>query len=369
MAAAGAQTRRLVAEIRDLPRSNQALTQARPGREHRVAPFLHSGLRALLLAAASILFAGTGALAQGRIEILARPITFFDNRDHELRRFGKVEFRGGLELTSPTREFGELSGLRMEPDGSRFLAVTDGGRWVRGRVVYSGAAPSAIADAEMAPMLGADGKRLTTRGWYDTESVAEDAGSVYVGVERVHGILKFDFAKGGLQARGVPVPVPPEFKSFPSNKSIEALAVAPKGHPLAGTLIVITEAALDASGNNRAFLLGGPTPGAFSVKRIEDFDVTDCALLPGGDLLILERRLSLLSTAVRLRRIASGDLRPGATVEGSVLLYATFGQQIDNFEGLGVHRTASGETVLTLVSDNNFSPLQRTLLMQFTLLE
>jgi hypothetical protein len=45
------------------------------------------------------------------------------------------------------------------------------------------------------------------------------------------------------------------------------------------------------------------------------------------------------------------------------------GQQIDNFEGLGLHRAASGETVLTLVSDDNFSPLQRTLLMQFTLLE
>jgi hypothetical protein len=334
-----------------------------------VAPFLHPGLRALLLAAAAILFADTCTLAQGRIEINAKPITFFDNRDHDLRRFGKVEFRGGLELTSPSRDFGELSGLRMEPDGSRFLAVTDGGHWLRGRLVYSGAAPAAVVDAEMAPMLGPDGKRLTARGWHDTEAVAEDAGTVYVGVERVHRILKYDYAKQGLQARGMPVPVPPEFKSFPSNKSIEALTVVPKGQPLAGTLIVITEAALDADGNIRAFLLGGPTPGAFSVKRIDDFDVTDCAVLPGGDLLILERRLSLLSTAVRIRRIASTDLRPGATVEGSVVLYATFGQQIDNFEGLGVHRAASGETVLTLVSDDNFSPLQRTLLMQFTLLE
>jgi hypothetical protein len=34
-----------------------------------------------------------------------------------------------------------------------------------------------------------------------------------------------------------------------------------------------------------------------------------------------------------------------------------------------VHRGADGETVLTLVSDDNFSMLQRTLLLQFTLLE
>jgi hypothetical protein len=137
--------------------------------------------------------------------------------------------------------------------------------------------------------------------------------------------------------------------------------------PLAGTLIAITEAALDGSGNNRAFLLGGPSPGAFSIKRVDDFDITDCAVLPGGDLLILERRFSFIRSASRIRRIASADLRPGATVDGAVIFYADFGQQIDNFEGLGLHRTASGETVLTLISDNNFSPLQRTLLMQFTL--
>jgi hypothetical protein len=336
---------------------------------HGFALFCPAMWRAGFLAAIAILLAAAPALAQGRIDIHAAPIRYFDNRDHDLRRFGKLEFRGGLALTSLSRDFGGISGLRMEPDGNRFLAVTDAGRWLRGRITYSGSAPAGIADAEMAPMLAADGKRLTARGWHDTEAIAEDAGTVYVGIERVHRILKYDFDKNGLQARGVPIPVPPEFKGMPSNNSIEALAVVPKGLPLAGTLIVITEAALDASGNNKAFLLGGPNPGAFSVKRLDNFDVTDCALLPGGDLLILERRFSFLSSAIRIRRIASADLRPGATADGSVVFYADFGQQIDNFEALALHRAASGETVLTLVSDDNLSPLQRTLLMQFTLLE
>jgi hypothetical protein len=38
-------------------------------------------------------------------------------------------------------------------------------------------------------------------------------------------------------------------------------------------------------------------------------------------------------------------------------------------EGLSVHRAAGGEIVLTLVSDDNFSVVQRTLLLQFTLAE
>jgi hypothetical protein len=36
-------------------------------------------------------------------------------------------------------------------------------------------------------------------------------------------------------------------------------------------------------------------------------------------------------------------------------------------EGLSVHRAADGAVVLTLVSDDNFSVFQRTLLLQFTL--
>ena len=38
--------------------------------------------------------------------------------------FWTLTFRGGLVLTSPYREFGGLSGLRVAADGAHFLAVT-----------------------------------------------------------------------------------------------------------------------------------------------------------------------------------------------------------------------------------------------------
>jgi len=334
-----------------------------------VTLFSRSLLRAALVAA-SVVFAAAPALSQGRIDVKATPIDHFDNRDRELRRFGKLEFRGGLDLRSSTKEFGGISAIRMQPDGSHFLAVTDRGRWLRGRIAYTRTAPAGIADAEMAPMLSTDGRPLAARGWGDTESMAEDGSAIYVGIERVHRIVKFDYGKDGLRARGVPMPVPAEFKTFPSNQSIEALAIVPKGQPLAGALVVITELALDAAGNIKGFLLGGPTPGAFSIKRSDEFSVTDCAFLPGGDLLLLERRFSWLrGAAVRIRRVAATDLKPGAVLVGEPLLFADVNQQVDNYEALGVHRAATGETVLTIISDDNFSPLQRTLLMQFTLLE
>jgi len=56
-------------------------------------------------------------------------------------------------------------------------------------------------------------------------------------------------------------------------------------------------------------------------------------------------------------------------LEGTTLITADMGFQIDNMEGLSVHRAANGDVVLTLVSDDNFSIIQRTILLQFTLLE
>jgi hypothetical protein len=72
---------------------------------------------------------------------------------------------------------------------------------------------------------------------------------------------------------------------------------------------------------------------------------------------------------MRLRRIAGGQIRPGATLDGAILLEAGLRQQIDNMEGLAVHRDGRGRTIITMVSDDNGSILQRTLLLQFALVE
>jgi hypothetical protein len=304
------------------------------------------------------------------VEVRARPIAAFEPRDPSRRRFGQLEFRGGIELTSPYKEFGGISAIRVGPDGARFLALTDQGRWLRGRIVYGGGRPTCLAEVEMAPILGADGKPLAARRWYDTEALALDGRTAYVGIERVHQIVRLDYGRHGLMARAQPIAVPPGMRQLPSNGSIEALEFVPKGLPLAGTLIAMSERGTDEHGNLKAFLIGGPSPGAFAVKRRDEFEVGDCALLPGGDLLVLERRYSLMrGVAMRMRRIPLASIRPGATVDGSIVVFADMGFEIDNMEGLSVHRTATGDIVLTLVSDDNFSPIQRTLLLQFTLVE
>ena len=57
----------------------------------------------------------------------------------------------------------------------------------------------------------------------------------------------------------------------------------------------------------------------------------------------------------------------GARLDGEVLLDAGMTSQIDNMEGLAVSEDEDGRTILTLVSDDNYSVLQRTLILQFAL--
>jgi hypothetical protein len=305
------------------------------------------------------------------ITVNAKTIDSFLPHEPDKIRFGPLEFHGGLELTSPYKEFGGFSALRMAADGEHFVSLSDKGNWLTGRVLYQRGRPVGIDDAEMAPILGPDGRPLAARGWFDTESLADQDGTFYVGIERVNRIVRFDFAKLGVRARASIVVTPPGIATLPNNKGLEALAIAPRGTKLAGTLIAFSERGLDAAGNLKAFLIGGPTPGDFTVRRLDDFDISDCTVLAGGDILLLERRFSLLrgGIAMRLRRLSLADIKPGALVDGPQLFEADMGYQIDNMEGISTHRTAAGDLILTMISDDNFSFLQRTILLQFKLYE
>jgi hypothetical protein len=304
------------------------------------------------------------------IDVKARPIASFDPRDRSHVRFGSLQWRSGLVLTSAFHGFGGLSGLRLDPKGEKFIALSDKGSWFTGRIVYSGREMKGLADVEASPMIGADGRPITARGWFDSESLALDGSLVYVGLERVNQVLRFDFSKGYTRSRGEVVAMPPAVKKLPFNRGLEALVFVAKGQPLAGTLIAMSERGLDPQGNLVAFLVGGPTPGQFSIRRTNNFDISDAVLLPSGDLLILERKFSWFSgVGIRIRRIPLNSIAPGAVVDGPSIFDADLGQEVDNMEGIDAFVTPEGDTVLTMVSDDNFSLLQRTLLLQFTLVE
>lgn len=331
-------------------------------------------LRAGAVGAGSLVAAGASAEQQAlrqpvEIVVSARPIAHFKVADSAPARFGECEFRGGLELFSRHEAFGGLSGIAMDADGSGFLALSDVGNWLRAKIVYEGRRPSALADCVMAPILSPDGVPLKRTRWYDAESLCIDRGVAYVGIERAHDVMRFEWAREGFKARGRLLPVPPAFKTMPSNRGCEAIGVAPPASPLAGALVAISERSGERSHPTKGFILTGPQRGEFAVILKDDYDVTDLTFLPDGDLLILERFYRPFhGVGMRIRRIRARSLRPGAMLDGPTMIEADLGYQIDNMEALGLHMTRAGETVLTLLSDDNFSIIQRTLLLQFALL-
>lgn len=303
----------------------------------------------------------------------ATPVTRFRLGDDAARRFGAFEFRSGLVLTSSYEGFGGFSALAVTPDGARALLVTDAGDWFSARLERGeDGALIGLSEVDTGPLMASDGRELGRIGRYDSEGLtfAPD-GMAYVSFERVHEIWGFDARREGLAAPGRKIETPAAMRKLGSNKSLEAIAAAPDGGPLEGLLIVIGErpSAAFAPDANPAWAV--PRPGrsggfAFALRRTDDFDVSDAAFLPGGDLLVLERRFKVLDgVRLRLRRVPASAIRAGARAEGEIVLAADMTYEIDNMEGLAVHRDADGATVVTLISDDNFNWFQRNLMLEF----
>lgn len=313
-------------------------------------------------------------LQPGPIEIEAKQISSF-SRFGGGGTTGKLTFRGGLVLTAPqSRNFGGWSGLAVEPDGKRFIAISDGGVWMTGTLGCDGAGhPSAIADARLGPLLGDDGQPIQRSRNRDSEAIALisghiGAGTVQISFEQNTRILRYEMRDGALSAPVGVLSIPSGAKKMRANKGFEAMTVL-QGGPYKGSTLAVAERLYDSARNHTGWIWTDKGPQVFYLTNPSDFDVTDVASLDDGTLFVLERRFRWLEgVKMRLRRLGPDEVKPGKTAAGEVLIEAGTGSEIDNMEGLAASRAANGETILTMISDDNFNHLiQRTVLLQFAL--
>ncbi|CAN1527566.1 Phytase-like domain containing protein [Rhabdaerophilaceae bacterium] len=285
------------------------------------------------------------------------------------RQFGPMTFLGGLELQGDLPEFGGISGAIIDPDGRGFVAISDQAHWITGRFLLDADERlTGIEAVRLAAMVAPNGRRMKSTRFYDTEGLTRVGNRLYVSVERIHQIVRFELGAQGPGGRGVVTAVPAAMAGLTANQGVEALGVMPAGSRSAGALIAIAEHAPKGASSEDipGWLIGGPVPGQFLVKRMGAYDVTDLAFLPDGDMLILERSFSpLWGVAFRIRRIALNRIVPDAILDGPTLIEANMAYQVDNMEALMIHRAADGRTIITLMSDNNFSILQRNLVLRF----
>ncbi|WP_415715111.1 esterase-like activity of phytase family protein [Roseibium sp.] len=335
-------------------------------------------LAILVLASAFCVLAGVVAaaaqdlLADGQaVKVRTRPIDTF-HIGHDETRFGKLTFLGGLEVIASDRKVGGLSGVVSLDGGNGFLAVTDNGHWVTARVDQTDQGkPIGISGVRFALLRGSDGKSLRARWGHDTEALALAPSGLYVTAETRNAIYRYPWplSKGNESMVGE-LALPEEIRDLPRNAGLESLAVAPGEGPLAGQLIAIAESAPSDAHGLAGYIIGPEGSKAFEIKRRDRFDATDAVFLANGDLVLMERRFNLRDLiGLRLRRFKGADITPGAVLDGEVLLEADFDFQIDNMEAISAHQNEAGETILTLLSDNNRSILQRTVFLRFRLEE
>lgn len=307
------------------------------------------------------------------IEVTVNQVTF-DRIDPTRVQFGGLVWRGGIEISSKAKPFGGFSDFSLNGSGSRLLAISDEGRWLSAGLVYDNGRLVGLDHAGMAKMTGSQGQVLGRKQWSDAEAMATGPqgfdGPIWVAFERWHRVETYRLGQSGNLVWQKRLRLPPDIASAPVNEGIEAMTMLGPNTASQGSLLVVTEGVRDAAGDSVAWLLGGNNPGRLTVLRDEDYVVTEAVSLPNGDVVLLERHLgSLINFSIRLRRIKASDIRPGARLQGQTLFEAGLRYAIDNMEGLAVSTMPDGEVRLTLMSDDNFSRFQRTLILQFALAE
>lgn len=329
-------------------------------------PFTGS-IRTILCVALSLACTVPSALADP-INVTSDPIANF-HLGFSDPKAGKLTYLGGLELTSASPDFGGFSGLRIDPETGRLFTASDNGYWLTAEIRRDGAGRlSGLANSDLSCICRTDGTPYGSKHWGDAEAVEIRGNRAYIAFERLNRINGYDLTSD--YRLGPPKQATTSFKSkkIDYSEGLEALALAPENSGLAGKFIAIAENSLDSNGDNRAFLADANSIEEFSIRRSEDFSVTDATFLPDGDLVIMERRFGLsVGVGIRIRRFKADDIRPGTTLSGEVLMQAGLASRIDNMEGITAWRDENGDTRIAILSDDNYSRIQRTLLLEFRL--
>ena len=299
--------------------------------------------------------------AAGGIEINAQSVVL-DESDPARRVVGALTYRGGLNLSSSDRSFGGFSGLDVSPDGRSLTAVSDRGHVLTARLTYNrDGSLAGIGEGRLDPLVGPDGRPLSGRRLTDAESLTADGeGGWIVAFEQRHRLLRY-----GAWGEAPRLPRKPSgLSSGPRNGGIEALTRLRDGRLLA----IAERHGTDQWVNAWISDIQGHQWRRLAYPTSDKFRPTGAATLPDGGVLVVERFFNLLGgLAARLKRVDVSEIKSNGTLVATEVAVLRPPLTVDNMEGVAVRRGAAGETVIYLMSDDNFFPLQRTLLLMFIL--
>jgi hypothetical protein len=278
------------------------------------------------------------------------------------KTFGSLTLLSAFQLESKDKRFGGLSGLSVGADG-KLYAISDRGYWLSASMQFdSNGALMNLVDWQIAPMLTTTKTPVTGR-LRDAEALAlAQDGSFLVAFEGNHRIWRYNPPPNTFNSTPVSVKIPLAIRRAPSNGGLEGLTLLPDGR-----LLILTEEFANADGSFKGWLIEEGKSAELSYVPADGFRVTDCAALPNGDVLVLERRYTLIAIlSARITLVKADTVQPGAKLTGKELLRLEQPLAAENYEGIAIKQTSNG-TMIFIVSDDNYSSFQQTLLLQFLL--
>jgi len=324
------------------------------------------------------------------IELAAAP-TPLQLSDPGQRRAGQLTFVASYTLSSPDPRFGGLSGVDVLDDGN-LLAVSDAGHFVWIDLGRDGLTPMA---ARVATMRDVSGQPMATLGGDSAEGVAFNDGMALVSFEGNHRILAFDVGRCGAAARGAPI-VFDEYGLSLNDAYEEARIAVDAGNgsePLAVTRDWYVFAGIERKVGHLNSLSARPIEAEPEFDLRVGVDAPEFAgmdVIPGaggdgaaraflihrkparGGAVIMETDLLRFEPKLEGRRPSRGEMETRARQR-----YAEVGWRelarldqlgvTDAFEGIAAKQLSDGRIRLYLVSDDDFSPTKRTVLMLFDL--
>jgi hypothetical protein len=357
-----------------------------------VKPMTRILLLVLLLAAgapqAGIAQADT---AEG-IAVMATPIPL-NPRDPSQTAVGRLRYMGGLHLTSPDERFGGLSGLRWH--AGKLYAVSDQGDFFRLTLQERDRRLTGVGEVRIRRLTRPDGRPLEHKGESDAEAL--DIFIDYQGC-RQGATCSLDSAAVAFEGSnalwmytlvdGLPEGAARELtwgsrwrRGLPRNGGVEAMAA---GYLLSETLrerdgrasglvsSLISESTCGTHNLCPWPTVWRETEAPMHLPVADGFAPTDAVkpiIMVGSPTLVLQRRYHWRrGAAARIVWFRESDetrldVREVVGLETLAELAAPL--NVDNMEGLAYSN--EGGDFLYLISDDNFSRSQRTLLLKFEL--
>ncbi len=280
---------------------------------------------------------------------------------------GSLSYRGGFSLSDSHEGFGGLSALELSADGTRLLALSDSAWWVTAHLSWDESNRlQGVSQIEVHPLLDSEGRHWRGRS-ADSEGLTRAGGTTYlVSFEREHRILAYDLGEDWSAlntARPSPVDLPPGSERWGDNRGLESLARLDDGTLLAG---VEYPSGLSL---NQAIWRRAPD-GDWQAGRMSatpTFGLTGLAAHAGWVYAVERFWARGQGNRIRIRRFPA-DTDWSAPIQAETLGALDAPLITDNIEGIAVMER-DGETLILLLSDDNFSRSQRTLLLAFAVEE